>query len=481
MQILTSLWSRVSRSFRIGAARVNEPGHTRKIAAARASIAASALLALAKLAAGLWSGSLALLSEAGHAAVDTGATILTYFAVREAGKPADDEHHYGHGKVESLAALVETGLLFGLALFVVGEAFRRLHDEEASVDVGWPVFAVLGVSIAVDFVRSRQLSAIAKEEGSDALAADALHFTSDLFASVLVLIGLGATWLGFANGDAFAAFAVAVFISIAGFRLGRRTIATLLDVAPRELVPQLEDAIRDVPGVIAIDSLRLRSAGNQVIGETTIGVARSLRVEQAARIKQAVVDSIEAVAPGAQVTVTADPRVLDDETTIERIMLVAARRHLAVHHIVTQQIGETLAISLDLELEASMSHGRAHNIATDFERAIRDEFGSDVEIETHIEPLAPHILFGRDVDGASRHDIETSLVAHAAAIGKASDVHDLRVRETEDGLIVNYHCRVDPLLSVEEVHSAVDEMERRLREEFPNILRIAGHAEPADH
>jgi cation diffusion facilitator family transporter len=129
-------------------------GASRKIAAARASIVASALLAIAKLAAGLWSGSLALLSEAGHAFVDTGATALTYFAVREAEKPADDEHHYGHGKYEALAALVETGLLFGLALVVIGEAIRRLGEPHPDILAGWPAYGVLIVSILVDAVRS---------------------------------------------------------------------------------------------------------------------------------------------------------------------------------------------------------------------------------------------------------------------------------------------------------------------------------------
>jgi len=344
-------------------------GQSRKLAAARASIAASALLAVAKLAAGLWSGSLALLSEAGHAFVDTGATVLTFYAVREAEKPADAEHHYGHGKFEALAALVETGLLFGLALLVVGEAIRRLMEPDVQIEAGWPVYAVLGVSIGVDFIRSRQLGAIAQEEHSDALAADALHFASDLVSSVLALAGVAATHFGFLKGDALASFGVAVFIAIAGYRLGKRTISTLLDVAPGDLTPQIREAISEVPGVIALDDLRLRSVGPEVIGEAVIGVSRSLRMEQAAHIK-------------------------------ERIMLVAARRHVVAHHVLAQQIGERLSIGLDIELDGAMPIGRAHAIATDFETAIRDEFGADVEIETHIEPLAPHVLIGRDAPGA---------------------------------------------------------------------------------
>ncbi len=454
---------------------------SRKLGAAKASIAASALLALAKLAAGLWSGSLSLLSEAGHGFVDTGATILTFFAVREANKPADEEHHYGHGKFEALAALVETGLLFGLALFVVSEAVRRLNDEAGNqVDTGWPVFVVLGGSILVDAVRSRQLSKIANAEGSDALAADALHFASDLISSILVLIGLGATHLGFPNGDALAAFGVALFIAVAGFRLGRRTIETLLDAAPQELVPHFQKIITDVPGVIALESLRLRMMGQKVMGEASIAVSRALSVEQAARIKNVVLRVIAADSPQAEITVTAEPRALDDETVIERILLVAARRHLQVHHIITQQVEGRLSISIDMELDGEMELRRAHAIASAFENAIRDEFGADIEIDTHLEPLAPHVLIGRDADPVMHGAIEEALHRHAAAQGMVHDVHDVRVRGTAGGLVVNYHCRLEDGLTVEAVHEAVDGVERRLREEFPTILRIAGHPEPME-
>jgi cation diffusion facilitator family transporter len=461
------------------AENVDDVDPSRKLTAAKASIAASALLTCAKLAAGLWSGSLSLLSEAGHAAVDTGATILTYYAVREADKPADAEHHYGHGKFEALAALMETGLLFGLALFVVEEAARRL-GEPTPVDADWPVFAVLGVSIMVDFARSRQLSNIAKAEGSDALAADALHFASDLIASILVAAGLAATRFGFVHGDAFAAFGVALFIAVAGFRLGRRTIETLLDAAPRELVPKLEQVIGEVPGVIALESLRLRTVGPNVIGDASIAVSRSLRVEQAARIKDAVIAAMEAHSPQSRITVTTEPRALDDETVIERILLVAARRHLPVHHIIAQQIDERLSICLDLELDAAMSLQRAHGFATEFENAIRDEFGADIEIETHIEPLAPHILIGREADPVMREAIAEALAKYAAAQGDVHDIHDVRVRGTADGLVVNYHCRLDDLQTVEAAHEAVDAIERRLREDFPTILRVAGHSEPRE-
>ncbi len=454
---------------------------SRKLAAAKASIAASALLTLAKLAAGLSSGSLALLSEAGHACVDTGATILTYFAVREAEKPADDEHHYGHGKYEALAALIETGLLFGLTLLVCGEAIRRLGEADVAIDAGWPAYGVLAVSIVIDFVRSRQLAKIAREESSEALAADALHFTSDLISSILVVLGLIATRIGFQHGDAIASLGVALFIAVAGYRLGRRTIDTLLDAAPRDLAPRIEKAILDTPGVIALEKLRLRGVGAQVIGEATIAVARSLRIEQAARIKTMVGEAIAAISPQASVTLAVESRALDDETVVERTMLVAARQHIPAHHIIAHQVDDRLSIGLDLEFDGAMPISRAHALATGFESAIRDEFGADVEIETHIEPLEPHVLIGRDAAPAVVDAISDALAQLSKDVAQIGDIHAVRVRETAGGLIVNYHCRVDPAVSVAAIHDAVDEIERRVREEQNRILRIVGHAEPAHH
>ncbi|MGD9544043.1 MAG: cation diffusion facilitator family transporter [Methylocystis sp.] len=449
-----------------------------KLAAAKASIAASAFLAVAKLAAGLWSGSLALLSEAGHAFVDTGATVLTFFAVREAEKPADEKHHYGHGKYEALAALIETGFLFGLAVFVVAEAWRRLQEPNVEIDAGWPIYGVLVVSIVIDYVRSRRLSRIAKAEGSDALAADALHFASDLVSSTLVLIGLIAAQYGFERGDAFAALGVAAFIAIAGFRLGRRTIDTLLDAAPREAAPLLERSIAEVPGVIAIDSLRLRTVGPDIVGEATIGVSRGLRVEQAARIKSAVAEAIADVTPRARVTLSIEPRALDDETVAERILLVGARRHIHAHHVIAQQIDGRLSIGVDIELDGAMPLGEAHAVAADFESALRDEFGADAEVETHIEPLETQLLAAHAADPAAAGAIVAALARVAAQTRPPAQIGDIRVRDTAGGFVVNFRCRLDADVSVQNAHDALDEIERRTREEFPEILRIVGRAEP---
>src|ERR1700677_2996773 len=197
------------------------------------SIAASAGLTVAKAVVGLLTGSLAILSEGGHSLIDLVATVLTYIAVRVSGKPADAEHQYGHGKVESVAALAETAFLFLLAAVVIFEAAQRLFGESVhAVEATAAAFAVIAASIVVDFFRARTLTRVAKKTSSQSLEADALHFSSDMWSSIAVLIGLGGVALGYSQADAAAALVVAIFIGIAGLRLGRRTIDSLTDTAP---------------------------------------------------------------------------------------------------------------------------------------------------------------------------------------------------------------------------------------------------------
>jgi cation diffusion facilitator family transporter len=450
----------------------------RKQNAAFASIVASAGLTLAKFAAGILSGSLALISEAAHGLLDTGATILTYFAVKAADKPADDEHPYGHGKIEAVAALAETGLLVALALGVLVVAIRRLNESAVTLDPTWPTFVVLIVSIAVDCARWRILSAIARETRSDALAADALHFSSDLVSSSLVLCGLAAARAGFPRADAIAAVGVAVFIGIAGYRLARRTIDTLVDTAPTGLAGHIRALIQAVPGVVGIETIRLRPAGSKTIGEVVILVPRTLTLDRVARIKDAVGASILADLPDAEITVTANPRALDNETVLERILLIAAQRRLAVHHVTVQEIGGQKSVSLDLELDGRMSHGAAHTIASDLEATIVAELGPDIEVETHIEPLEMRELAGQDAGAGRSAEISATLMQRAKEAGAVRDVHSVRVRETTAGLVVNYHCRVDANLSVDEVHEVVDKLDQSVRSDHPAIIRIVGHAEP---
>jgi cation diffusion facilitator family transporter len=443
------------------------------------SIAASAGLTVAKGAIGLLTGSLAILSEAGHSLIDLSATVLTYFAVRLSGKPADREHQYGHGKIESVTALAETALLFVLTAIVVWEAAQRLIGAQAhAVEATVAAFVVIAGSIVVDFFRARTLNRVAKETSSEALEADALHFGSDMWSSVAVLVGLCGVALGYGWADAAAAMVVAVFICVAGWRLGRRTVNSLTDTAPAGVSERVTAIARQASGVVAVERVRARPAGAVLFVDLGVGVSRTLPLDRVSAIKERLARAIRADLPNAEVTITTEPRALDDETVRERVMMIARNRGLAIHHVAVQTISGRLSVSADLEVDGTMPLATAHDIASRLEEAMREELGPDVEVETHIEPLPADVLPGRDAGTARIAEVREALAALAAEIAKLGEVHDVRVRETADGEIVNFHCQVDPALSVGAVHDMVDALERRLRRRFPSIQRVIGHAEP---
>ena len=447
--------------------------------AALGSIAASAALTAAKAIVGLLTGSLAILSEAGHSLLDLAATVLTYFAVRVSGKPADAEHQYGHGKVESVTALAETALLFLLSGVVIWEAVQRLGGTQAHpVKATAAAFAIIVGSIVVDFFRARTLHRVARRTLSEALDADALHFSSDMWSSIAVLIGLGGVALGYPLSDAIAALVVAVFICIAGWRLGRRTIDTLTDTAPAGVSDQVAAIARKMPGVVAVERVRARPAGAVLFVDLGVGVSRTLPLDRVSAIKDRLAAAIRAALPQAELTITTEPRALDDETVRERVMMIARNRGLAIHHVAVQTISGQLSVSLDLEVEGTLALAAAHDVASGLEQAVRDQLGPDVEVETHIEPLPADVLAGRDATAERVAEVRAVLNAQAAGIAGLHEIHDVRVRETAEGEIVNFHCQVDPALSVHAVHDLVDAVEGGLRRHFPAIARVIGHAEP---
>ena len=447
--------------------------------AALGSIVASAGLTAAKAVIGLLTGSLAILSEAGHSLIDLSATLLTFLAVRLSDKPADAEHQYGHGKIESVTALAETALLFVLTAVVVFEAAQRLVGAKPHVvEATAAAFAIIAISIAVDFFRARTLKRVAEATSSEALAADALHFSSDMWSSVAVLAGLGGVALGYSWADAAAALVVAVFILIAGWRLGRRTIDTLTDTAPAGVSERVAAIARQTSGVVTVERVRARPAGAVLFVELAVGVSRTLPLDRVTAIKERLTEAIRHDMPAAEVTITTEPRVLDNETLRERVMVIARDLGLAIHHVAVQTIGGRLSVSVDLEVEGVQPLGDAHDVASRLEQALRDELGSDVEVETHIEPLPADVLSGRDAPAARIAEVRTALTTLAVEIPALAEIHDVRVREVPDGEIVNFHCRVEPALPVAAVHDMVDALERRLRRQFPTIRRVIGHAEP---
>lgn len=452
--------------------------NSEKQSVALVSMAASAGLALAKLVAGLLTGSLGILSEAVHSFTDFCATVITFFAVRIGDQPPDERHHYGHAKFESIAALAQTALLLGTTGWIAYEAIHRLISGETEILLTWWAAAVIVASIVIDFFRSRALRRVAEATSSEALAADALNFTSDMWSSLAVLLGLGAAWLGYPAADSIAALIVALVMAVAALRLGQRTLDTLLDAAPGSATEDIRKIVEATDGVLALERLRIRPAGATLFTGVLVSVPRTMPVDDMTALSQKLVHDIKAAYPNADVTITTNPVALDDESVSQRVRLIAQHQGLAIHHLTIQRVGIRTAVSFDLEVDGKMALEAAHEKATILEAAIRRELGEDVEVESHIEPLPEKILPGEDLEAGDKGEIETMLRKLCAAEKRISDLHNVRVRRNPEGLFVHYHCRFEPTETVETVHEIIDRIEKELRQEKPEVRRVIAHAEP---
>jgi cation diffusion facilitator family transporter len=455
------------------------PDHNAKSRVAAISIFASTGMAAAKFVVGIAIGSLALISEALHSSVDVVATVITWLVVRVSDRPADHEHHYGHGKFESLSALGVIAMLYVLAGGILVESYSRLREGAPPPTISAIPFIVLLIDIAVNFWRARALHRTARDTKSQALAADALHFASDVLGSIAVMAGLALSGLGYAWGDAAAAIGVAVVIALLGLRLARSTVETLLDRAPEGASEKAIAAIRAVPGVVNVERLRMRMVGSTHFIDAIVQVPRTYPIDRVEEIKRKAQAAVSKVLDDADLTFTAVPVARNNESIRERIMVIARNSGLAIHHVTVHDLGGKLTVSIDLEVDGEMALNQAHDIAHELERNIRDQFGEDVEVDTHIEPLEPELPLGADAAPDRVNAIATAL-SRFAADGAIHDIHSVRVRNTDAGEIVNFHCHAAPSMSVIKVHENVDAIERALRRAFPTVKRVISHAEPPD-
>ncbi len=283
--------------------------------AAAASVLAAVLLTGIKLAVGLATNSLGILSEAAHSGLDLVAALITFLAVHLSDKPADEEHNYGHGKVENFSALVETLLLLVTCVWIIHESVDRLFFKSVTVDASAWAFAVMLVSIVVDVNRSKMLSRAAKKFNSQALEADALHFRTDIWSSSVVLLGLVGVQLGhlfprlsvLAKADAVAALGVALIVIGVSFQLGKRTVQALLDTAPRGLAARVRREVEALPGVIDCHQVRVRTSGPRLFIDVHVAVDGSQTLQQAHDLTEVIEARIQGFAQQADITVHPEP------------------------------------------------------------------------------------------------------------------------------------------------------------------------------
>ncbi|MBU7007642.1 cation diffusion facilitator family transporter [Phosphitispora fastidiosa] len=363
-----------------------------KKAVALSSVFASMLLTGGKMAVGLYTGSLGILSEAAHSAMDLFAALVTYFAVRVSDRPADEEHHYGHAKVENFSALIEALLLLLTCVWIIKEAVSRLFFVHVPIEVNVWSFTILVVSIVVDFSRSRALSRAAEKYNSQALEADALHFSSDILSSAVVLVGLVFARFGINYADPVAAFIVAVIVIVASLRLTWKTVNALLDKAPRGLDRDIATEVMETPGVVGVHKVRLREAGGRIHGDLHVVIDRNISFVEGHRIASLVEEKLSR--HSNDILVHFEPEddweavnssILRTEQAVIRLMGKKSSGILGYHSLVVRRGPGGTDVSIHVVLPKDISVSRAREYCDDIERDIKTEL-DDANMHFHIEP-----------------------------------------------------------------------------------------------
>lgn len=458
--------------------------HSEKRMVALNSLLAASAITFLKFLVGLATGSLGILSEAAHSGLDLVAAFVTFLSVRVSDKPADAEHQYGHGKVENFSAFIETGLLLLTCIWIVWEATRRLTGQHAvHIEPSIAAFAVLLTSMAVDFWRSRRLKRIAEKYESQALEADALHFSTDVFSSGVVALGLALVWAGsrwgapwLSKADPIAALVVSGVIVYVSSRLARQTIDALLDAAPPGYRNRIIDAVLKIQGVIEVERVRIRRAGNRYFADLAVGLARNVTFQRSGQVVAEITQAVQRILPDSDVVVHPVPLETGHENIFDRIRAVAARSNFSVHDVSVQDLGGRLHVEQHLELDEKLSLKQAHDVVTGLEADIRADVPEISTILTHIESEPATIESG---EGVVRNvELEKRLKPLLREFPEILDMHDVEIKRVREKLYMSCHCTMPDNLPLSRVHDVSTALEIRFKQAAPELFKVLIHPEP---
>ena len=454
-----------------------------KRAVAGNSVLAALVITSLKIIVGLTTQSLGILSEAAHSGLDLIAALVTFFSVRVSDKPADADHQYGHGKVESFSAFIETGLLLLTCLWIVSEAFKRLFLHSVDIEPTRYAFLVMFLSMAVDVWRSRALGGMAKKYDSQALEADALHFSTDIWSSAVVILGLALVWAGrtyhadwLRMADPIAALFVACVVVNVSWRLARRTMDALLDAAPAGVRGRILDRIAAVDGVLEIDRVRIRKSGNRYFADVSLGLARNFTFQRSEQVSDTVTARVREILPDADVMVHSVPRATRTENIFDRIRAVATRHNFNVHDISVQDLTGELHVEQHLELDERLSMKQAHDEVTHLEAEMRKEIPEITTILTHIESEPATIESGEQI--VLDPTLEGRLRDAAKGFPEVMDMHEFQFKRIRDRLYVSCHCTLPDEMPLSRVHDVQTALEIRFKQDAPELFRVLIHPEP---
>ncbi|HUY14799.1 MAG TPA: cation-efflux pump [Terriglobia bacterium] len=455
-----------------------------KMSVALSSFLAALLLTLFKAVVGSLSGSLGILSEAAHSSLDLVAALVTLFSIRLADMPADSSHPFGHGKFEHVSAFVETGLLLVTCAWIVFEAVRRLFFHAVQVEPTVWAFAVMLISMMVDASRSRSLARVAKKYSSQALEADAIHFSTDVYGSGVVVLGLllilaadhwRLRWL--LAADPVAALCVAGITVYLSVRLGKRSIDALVDAAPQGISASIARLIASVPGVMNPERIRVRQSGNQLFVDVRLTLQSNISFEHAEAVSHDVEERVRDQYPEADVVIQSAPQQPSSTDVVERVRSIAHRNDLQIHDVTPFEVQGKVNLSLDLELDPTLTLEAAHRRATILEEEIQKEIPSVKEVNVHIEPMQKRVEPANEA-GWMRRQLEERIRELTLGTPGLVDCHAIEAHQVGSTVHVSLHCTFEPDLPVSRVHDITEDLELKFRKELPQIMKVSIHAEP---
>jgi len=456
-----------------------EAADAQVLGTARLSIFAAVLLIAIKLAAGLVSGSLALLAEAAHSGTDLVAALLTFAIVRIALRPPDADHQYGHGKAQHLAALAEGTFLLLVSAAIVVQAARRLLAADApTVEASWWLFAVLAVVIAIDVARTLTLRRAAKLHRSPALAASALHFASDMAGTVAVIVGLGLVAAGWHDGDAAAALVVAALVASAAGRLMLENANVLMDRAPTGVEDLVRAAVAEAEPGVVLRRVRVRAAGGRHFVEAVAGYRADAGLGESHAVADEIEHAIQSALPEADVVVHVEPHAESHDLRARASAAALTVRGVReVHDVRVVDVAGRPELSLHLKLPATMDLAVAHELAT----AVEDEIAAAVpelaDVHTHLEPLAA--AAAADVlNAADTTELQSTI---GALVRRATGADPLRLafRAGEDGIVALLTVVLPGGQTLDEAHRTATELEHAVMVAASTVAAVVVHTEPA--
>ncbi|MBN1633736.1 MAG: cation diffusion facilitator family transporter [Ignavibacteria bacterium] len=452
----------------------------KKMKVAKVSLFVAIFIVLLKTSASIWSGSLAVLSELFHSSTDLIASLVTIISLKYSARPPDEDHHYGHDKIESFSALIQVLVLVFMCVYILYEAVSRIINPPSNVNIDYYSFLVISVCIVLDFTRSRALKKTARETNSQALEADALHFSSDILSSGVVLIGIALYYIE-PVFDPIAAIIVSVIIIMITSKLTKKAYDSLMDKVPKGMYEKIKNVITSTEGIEGLKNLRVRSTSSKIFIDATVNVGRTKLFYETHEITEKIEDKIKKIAENADIILHTEPVESKDETINDKIRIIVNNSGYRCHDIFTYKYKNRITAELHIEIPNTKALTEAHDTVTRLEEKIKNGIKVIDDVKVHIDK--PGLIADEAEDITNKSNEIVRITENIIKENRnVLNFHHIKVFRLRSGLRLSCDCEFEHSIPFDRVHNFVTELESKiyikLKELYPELINIIIHAEP---